>query len=385
MPSTIFLASSKGGRGVRPGLYPLILSVLLMPTTGMAAPIGPDVQIPSREEVVLRIDNSLPVIPKAERNSPELSPAILALQVRELIQRSRETGSPRPLGLAEGLLAQVPESEWTPDVYLMRATVLQRLHRFDDAEADLERVLQADPDNHQAWLTRYSIALVRGDIQGAEQACGRLEKVLPGLVAQSCSAELASMGDAPEQAFQDLQLSIQNSRNAHSSERDYALVTLADMASRLDMPVAGKLWAEALLQAPDDLYRRARFADWLLLNDQAKAVLPLTRDYVAVDTLAVLRAVAMTDLQHPQRQTLTEDLQRRFQEASWRGEFLHQWEYARFLLDVQGDARAGFEMAEANWQTQRAYPDRQLLVRAAIAAGKQDDLKRLGVESGAAL
>tara|TARA_R110000764_G_scaffold90881_1_gene173405 strand:+ start:65033 stop:66088 length:1056 start_codon:yes stop_codon:yes gene_type:complete len=351
----------------------------------MAAPIGPDVQIPPREEVVLRIDNSLPVIPKAERNSPELSPAILALQVRELIQRSRETGSPRPLGLAEGLLAQVPESEWTPDVYLMRATVLQRLHRFDDAEADLERVLQADPDNHQAWLTRYSIALVRGDIQGAEQACGRLEKVLPGLVAQSCSAELASMGDAPEQAFQDLQLSIQNSRNAHSSERDYALVTLADMTSRLEMPVAGKLWGEALLQAPDDLYRRARFADWLLLNDQAKAVLPLTRDYVAVDTLAVLRAVAMTDLQHPQRQTLTEDLQGRFQEASWRGEFLHQWEYARFLLDVQGDARAGFEMAEANWQTQRAYPDRQLLVRAAIAAGKQDDLKRLGVESGAAL
>ena len=377
----IFSASNKGGRGARPGFFPLILTALLFPVTGLTASLGPDISVPSRDTLILKMSDDAIAASPSPATTEDLSAQALAQQVRAHIERSRATGSPRPLGLAQGLLDQVPEQRWTPEVYLMRATLRQRLHRFDEAEADLSRVLQAEPNNAQAWLTRYSIALVRGDIATASRACSELAESMAGLLAESCTQEVASLGEQPEEAFRQLRQAVDAARSASAVERDYALVTLADIASRLNLPSAGDYWQQSLLSDPGDLYRRARYADWLLSNDQPDKALQITQGYEEIDTLAVLRAIALKRLDDPKQQALSEILDERFAEARWRGEFLHEWEYARYLLDVQNDSEGALEMARANWETQRAYPDRELLIRAAQAAGDQQVLQDLGIDN----
>ncbi|MFT6465566.1 tetratricopeptide repeat protein [Halopseudomonas sp.] len=337
--------------------------------------MGTPIDIPARATVVLSTEKTA-LASATNTASPQvlISPAALAQALRELIDQSRATGSPRPLGLAVGLLDRLPQTQWTADVYLMRATIRQRLHRFDQAEADLDQVLQRQPDNLQAWLTRYSIALVRDDLVAAGSACNELEQRSRTLLAESCKQELASFAAQPNTAFERLRQALELSSSASAIERDYVLVTLADMATRLDLPEAGIYWQRALLQNSDDLYRRARYADWLLSQGQDEKALEVTSGFDEVDTLAVLQAIAMTRLKHPEQPRLVGDLEERFAEARWRGEFLHQWEYARFLLDVKGDAQAAFLTAQANWKTQRAQPDRELLIRAAAIAGKSDGL-----------
>lgn len=373
-------ASHKGGRGKRPGLFSMLgmlrmLGIFCVPLTGWASSIGTEVNTPSRDVVVLSAEQAATATAANAPSRPaSLSPAALVRELRALIDLSRATGSPRPLGLAVGLLDRLPQAQWTADVYLMRATINQRLHRFDQAEADLDRVLELQPNNRQAWLTRYSIALVRDDLVAAGRACEQLGQGRPDLLAESCAQELASFAAQPNEAFERLRQALEGSNSASAIERDYALVTLADMAARLELPQTGVYWQRSLMQNPDDLYRRARYADWLLSQGQNEKALQITNDFNDVDTLAVLNAIAMTRLNHPERAGLVADLEERFAEARWRGEFLHQWEYARFLLDVKGDAEEAFLMAQANWETQRARPDRELLIRAAATAGKSDDL-----------
>ncbi|KAA0694223.1 hypothetical protein DT594_13045 [Halopseudomonas laoshanensis] len=325
--------------------------------------------MPPRDLVVLSAEETATAAAaSAALPAALLSATAVVQELRALIELSRATGSPRPLGLADGLLRRLSEAQWTADVYLMRATIHQRLHRFDQAEADLDRVLALQPGNRQAWLTRYSIALVRNDLVAAGRACEQLGQGSANLLAASCKQELASFAARPDQAFDRLRQALEQSTSASATERDYALLTLTEMAERLELPQAGAYWQRSFLQNPDDLYRRARYADWLLSEGQHEQALELTRGFNDVDTLAVLHAIAMTRLDHPEQETLVAELEDRFAEARWRGDFLHHWEYGRFLLDVKGDADAALVVARANWETQRAQPDRELLVRAAAVA-----------------
>ncbi len=370
-------ANHKGGRGLRPGVFLLlgVMGTLGLPVAGWANTVGTAIISPERDLVVLSREET-----KAAASASSALPASLLSsdaaveKLRALIELSRETGSPRPLGLAVGLLDRLPQEEWTPEVLLMRATIHQRLHRFDQAEADLAKVIEVQPDNSQAWLTRYSIALVRNDLEAAVVACNKLGQHRSGLLAQSCEQELGSFGEQPLESFERLHQALAEASRASAAERDYALVTLAEMATRLDLPMADALWQRSLLQNPDDLYRRGRYADWLLSEGRDVKAADITRGFNDVDTLAVLHAVALTRLNHPDRVALIAELEERFAEAHWRGEFLHQWEYARFLLDVKDDAAAAFEVASANWETQRAQPDRDLLARAANSAGETVNL-----------
>lgn len=358
----------------------------ILPSLTLAGPLGPAVAWPDRETVVLEVDT-----PQDEQGvsvgpgsigvdaDADLDLNALAGEIREHIKRSRASGSPRPLGLAQGMLAKIPESQWSPTLYLLRATISQRLHQFDGARADLERVLAAEPNNGQALLTLYTIAMVQGDLALADQTCKRFGDLMPGLWAASCAAEVASYGSDPGLAFQRLELSLAEARNASSMETDWTLVTLADMATRLGLPSAGSYWEISLSRDPKDLYRRAQYADWLLAQDRPQKVLELTADYEAMDTLAVLRAIALTRLNHSDRNDLEARLDARFAEATWRGEILHQWERARFLLDVKGDAQGALAAAEANWETQRAHSDRRLLLRAAHAAGDEKTIRSLSI------
>ncbi|MFC6683266.1 hypothetical protein ACFQGA_01360 [Marinobacter koreensis] len=91
-----------------------------------------------------------------------------------------------------------------------------------------------------------------------------------------------------------------------------------------------------------------------------------------MDSLAVLRAIAMRRLDHPDAPTLVQRLRERFSEARWRGSMLHKRDYARFQLHVENDPELALEFALANWKTQREPPDTRLLLLAAREAGQTE-------------
>jgi len=54
----------------------------------------------------------------------------------------------------------------------------------------------------------------------------------------------------------------------------------------------------------------------------------------------------------------------------------HAREQARFALDVEQKPREALRLAQANWGLQREPADALLLLRAALAAGKEGDAAR---------
>ena len=71
------------------------------------------------------------------------------------------------------------------------------------------------------------------------------------------------------------------------------------------------------------------------------------------------------------KDALAAQLQQRFDEAKWRGEVLHKRTLAEYLLYVADRPAEALQVARDNWQSQREWPDRQLLLAAERASGEQ--------------
>src|SRR5262247_3609260 len=85
---------------------------------------------------------------------------------------ARANGDPRPAGWAEGVLAPwLAQPEPPSAALLLRAILRQNRHDFAGALDDLARVLERDPRNAQAWLTRAVILQVQGDAAAAASSC----------------------------------------------------------------------------------------------------------------------------------------------------------------------------------------------------------------------
>jgi len=118
------------------------------------------------------------------RNNPRHLESAVKLATR-YIERGRSEGDPRLLGQAQAILTPWWNEPIPPvSTVLLRATIRQNAHAFDQALADLDQVLDRQPTNAQAWLTKASILQVQARYDEARRACQRLAR----LAASSCSA-----------------------------------------------------------------------------------------------------------------------------------------------------------------------------------------------------
>jgi tetratricopeptide (TPR) repeat protein len=297
----------------------------------------------------------------------------LADQVRTHLQQARSEGDPRFLGYAQRLLQDWPADRMTDSLRVLRATLWQSLHRFDEAREDLNLVLNRDGDTRdhvQALLTLANLEIVQGRYAEALTACKKLEKLYPGLIAASCEAQVLARTGQADSAYTELKALMQQAQGeGNITPMLWAEGTLADIAAQLGLPVAEEHWRNVLAQDPDDLYSRTQLADWLIQKQRFEQAVALTEGYNDVDSLAVLRAIALQATGSGQAKSLVESLDERFTEARWRGNLLHQRDYARFLLDIRRQPDAALTYAQENWQSQREPMDTRLLLRAAGATG----------------
>ncbi|WP_349520361.1 tetratricopeptide repeat protein [Marinobacter sp. NFXS11] len=313
------------------------------------------------------------------RNAPDIrqntgSAEEAGNHLQRLITQARTSGDPRYLGYAQTLINEWSEEHLTDRLRVLRATLRQSLHQFEPARSDLEQVLTTSSDAEQriqARLTLANLELVQGRYDVAIKQCKALQADYPGLVAASCLASAEARTANPEQAYASLALALVETskrQRPDSTSRLWTEGTLGDIAAQAGLPQAQVHWHRVLVATPDDLYIRAQLADWHLAQTNFERVLTLTDGFDTVDTLAVIRAIAMARMGHPDSDGLNDRLRQRFQEARWRGALLHARDAARFLLDVDGQPQEALELAIENWQNQREPLDTRLLLRSSLAA-----------------
>src|SRR5215471_8358840 len=144
----------------------LRLLMCLIPVVMVSAPIAAAPFVPASDDEIVERLPFTPNDPTVRElrglharlaNAPGSLP--LALRVaRGYLELGRITGDPRYSGYAEGALAPWWALDRAPqEVLLVRATLRQRMHQFDPALTDLAAVLNANPRNAQARLTRATV------------------------------------------------------------------------------------------------------------------------------------------------------------------------------------------------------------------------------------
>ncbi len=165
------------------------------------------------------------------RNNPRHLEAAVKLATR-YIEQGRSEGDPRFLGQAQAILTPWWNEPIPPaPILLLRATIRQNAHEFDQALADLDLVLDREPTNAQAWLTKASILQVQARYAEARRACLRLARLAASHVLIGCLSDIAGV---PGQSAASLELLQQALANSALSGREWIWLAtiLAETAAR---------------------------------------------------------------------------------------------------------------------------------------------------------
>jgi tetratricopeptide (TPR) repeat protein len=345
--------------------------------------------------------------------------ALASTLAQRYIELGRAQGDPRYFGYAQAALAPWWNDAAPPlPALLLRATLLQSNHRFDEAIRDLETVLRMDPANAQAWLTLATVQVVRGQHGAAVRSCGRLSSLAGQLVSITCLANARAANGQLAASERLLVLAVARSDAAPGAEavggaggrsggarggasdeasgelggagagawggtmrvtdagmagvRLWASTLLGELAARRgDHAQAEARFRQALAIAPGDSYLLGAYADLMLDQGRHAEVQALLREHVRNDGLLLRHTLAASLAARAPPATVAsaiDELQARFDAAQRRGESIHGREQARFELHLRHDPHTALRIAQANWQAQKEAADLRVLLEAALAA-----------------
>ena len=296
--------------------------------------------------------------------------ALATSVARQHIATARRETDPRYFGYAQAALAPWWAMPAPPtEVRLLRATLLQSTHHFPEAMRDLDAIVQADPDNPQAWLTRATVQTVRGDYEGATTSCARLSNLTSELVSATCISSVGAMTGRAIPSERLLDMTLQRNAQEDAGMQVWVLTLLAEIAERRgDAKVAEQRYLRALALDPADSYLVGAYADFLLDQKRPADVLTLVKDKGRIDGLLLRQALALAQMPGSEAALRSADteLNARFNAAMQRGDTVHQREQARYELHVRGNAKAALALAQKNWAVQKESADMRVLLEAAV-------------------
>jgi len=289
---------------------------------------------------------------------------------RAYIDFGRELGDAHYAGYAEAVLSPwLAQSPVPPIALIDEATILQYRHQFGEARDQLRRALAQDAHNAQAWLTLATIDMVQGDYPSAVHDCSQVAASGGSVIGIACTGNLRSyLG----QAQQSLVLLTQIAGDAPSltvSFRAWVQGLLAETAERLgEWSQAEDHYRKALALTPKDNYLLVAYADFLLDRGRPAEVLSLLRDSSQSDTAFLRLALAKEALHSPDVAQYVWIMGARFEALAQRGSDYFGREQVRFALGLQHDPQRALDLAQRNWEVQRAPWDARVLLEAAQAA-----------------
>jgi len=219
----------------------------------------------------------------------------------------------------------------------------------------------------QAWLIRASLEQVTGDYAAAARSCARVSTLLPGLVATTCTASVASLTGRLAEARRSLGGALEEDAAPSVAVEAWSRTALAEMALRAGDVQSAERELRRVLSSRRDPYALAALADLLLDTERAAEAAELLRD-CSTDGLLLRLAEAEAAIGAAILPVHLADLRDRFASARARRDSVHLREEARFALRLEHDAARALNLARENWSVQREPADARLLVEAARAA-----------------
>ncbi len=285
------------------------------------------------------------------------------------IEQGRSEGDPRFLGQAQATLAPWWNKPTPPvPVLLLRATIRQNAHDFDQALADLDRALAIQPTNAQAWLTKASILQVQARYDEARRACQPLARLAASHILRGCLSDIAGVTGQSAKSRELLRQTLSDS-SLSGRERIWMTTILAEIAARIGaIQDAEHSFTEAIKAGIKDQYVLGAYADFLLDHGRHHDALSLVQHETRSDGLLLRLALAEQALGLSTAHHHTSELAARFAANRARGTTTHVREEARFTLALQHDAKRALDLAQTNWKVQREPADARILLESALAA-----------------
>ena len=261
---------------------------------------------------------------------------------RRYFEQAGAEGDPRYVGYAQAALAPWWNQAAPPlEVRVQRAVLRQYGHQFNEARVDLEAVVQAEPENAEAWAWLAAIHMVRADYAAAARACDIAAPLTTPLLAVACRASVDSLTGRAGAASIALSVALKAAVGAEPEERVWAQTRLAEISERRgSVAVAERAFKDALALGVPDVYLQAAYADFLLDNGRPREVLALLKEGARADVLLLRLALAAKASGDERAAGWSRDLAARFAAARARGDKTHEKEEARYRLELQGDAQA---------------------------------------------
>lgn len=285
------------------------------------------------------------------------------------IEQGRSEGDPRFLGQAQAILSPWwSEPTPPPAALLLRATIRQNAHEFNEALADLDQVLTIQPTNAQAWLTKAAILQVQARYDEARRACQRLARLAAGHVLLGCLGDIGGVTGQSAKSKEFLQQALSNPALA-GRERIWIGTILAEISARTGtIREADQHFTEAFKVGIKDQYLLGAYADFLLDQGHHRDVISLLQPETRADGLLLRLALAEQALGLPSSRNHVAELAARFAASRDRGTTVHVREEARFTLALLHNAERAVLLAQANWNIQREPADARILLESALAA-----------------
>jgi predicted Zn-dependent protease len=301
------------------------------------------------------------------RNNPRHLESAVKLATR-YIEQGRSEGDPRFLGQAQAILTPWWNEPIPPvSTLLLRATIRQNAHEFDQALADLDQVLDRQTTNAQAWLTKASILQVQAHYDEARRACQRLARLAASHVLLGCLSDIGGLTGRSTKSQELLRTALSNP-GLSGRERIWLTTILAETAARTGaIREAEQSFSEAFKVGIKNQYLLSAYADYLLDQRRYQDVISLLQSETRADGLLLRLAIAEQALELSIFQNHTAELAARFAAGRERGMTVHVREEARFTLTLLRDAQRALLLAQANWSVQREPADARILLECALA------------------
>ena len=286
------------------------------------------------------------------------------------IERSRTEGDPRYLGYAQAALKPWWTINAPPiEILVLRATILQSTHHFDESLNDLNQVLILDPNNGQAWITKATILQVQAKYKEAYESCKHLYALATSLITLTCASNIENLNGQAQKSYEKLKAAYTESGEMNPSIEVWVLTLLAEMATRLDdIKAAEQFFKKAIKIEESDSYLLGAYCDFLLDQKRPQEVIALLKTKTRIDALLLRYTEALKELHSPESFQHIDMLKQRFNAATMRGDTVHQREQSRFELRLMQNPKKALQIAQLNWQTQKEPADARIFLESAIAA-----------------
>ena len=304
---------------------------------------------------------------------------------RRYFDMAMAQGDPRYVGYATGALAPlalVPdalpgETTLRAEYFQVRGMVEQFTHRFDAALLSLAKANELNPTSPEPLLWRSAIYMVQARYVEAAAECSRLAPIAEPLVAIGCAAYVeGSYNGGLVAAFNKLSTAVKQYPESSPELLLWQYTRLAEMALRLErFDVAEGYYKSALKLGITDQFLLGSYADFLLARKRPAEVLTLLADWERSDILLLRLALAARATGDARAANFASQLRDRFDDAARRGDRLHEQEAARFELDIQRNPKKALALASANYTAQKEPRDAEILMRAALGAGKGESAR----------